>query len=68
MNLKIADTIVVYDNLNEKAMGTRCNIYHATGNLGVAKDIYDTFCRDYKSTIGEDYNISFKSIISSHQN
>ena len=30
--------------------------------------IYDTFCRDYKSTIGEDYNISFKSIISSHQN
>lgn len=68
MNLKIADTIVVYDNLNEKAMGIRCNIYHATGNLGVAKDIYDTFCRDYKSTIGEDYNISFKSIISSHQN
>lgn len=64
MKLKIADTIAMYDSLNEKAMWVRCNVYHTTGNLGIAKDIYDTFCREYKSTIGEDYNISFKSIIS----
>ena len=66
MKLKIADTVVLYDGLNEKAMCARCNIHHATGNLGLAKDIYDTFCQEYRSAIGEDYSISFKSIISPH--
>ena len=68
IKLKIADTIVLYDSLNEKALRARCNIYHATGNLGLAKEVYDTFCREYNATIGEDYNISFKRIIStSHE-
>ena len=64
IKLKIADTIVLYDSLNEKALRARCVIYHATGNLGLAKEVYDTFCREYKATIGEEYNISFKGIIS----
>lgn len=65
IKLKIADTIVLYDCLNEKALRSRCNIYHATGNLGLAKEVYDTFCREYSATLGEDYSIPFKRIISS---
>ena len=64
IKLKIADTIVLYDRLNEKALRARCVIYHATGNLGLAKEVYDTFCRDYAAAIGEEYKISFKEIIS----
>ena len=64
IKLKIADTIVLYDRLNEKALRARCVIYHATGNLGLAKEVYDTFCREYAATIGEEYKTSFKEIIS----
>ena len=65
IKLKIADTIALYDSLNEKALRARCTIYHASGNLGQAKEVYDTFCREYNTTIGEEYSISFKRIISS---
>lgn len=64
IKLKIADTIVLYDSLHEKALRTRCAIYHVSGNLGLAKEAYDTFCREYEATIGENYKISFKEIIS----
>jgi hypothetical protein len=63
IKLKIAETIVLYDSLNEKALRARCAIYHATGNLGQAKEAYDTFCREYSATIGEEYHIPFKEII-----
>ena len=63
IKLKIADTIILYDSLNEKALRARCAIYHATGNLGLAKEVYDTFCREYNAAIGENYNVSFKELI-----
>ena len=63
IKLKIAETIVLYDSLNEKALRARCAIYHATGNLGLAKEVYDTFCREYSAAIGEEYKTPFKEII-----
>ena len=63
VRLKVADTIILYDKLNERALRTRCRLYHANGNLGSAKEAYDTFCREYKATIGEDYGTTFKQII-----
>jgi len=63
VRLKVADTVILYDKLNERALRTRCRLYHANGNLGPAKEAYDTFCREYKATIGEDYGVTFKQII-----
>ena len=63
VRLKVADTIILYDKLNERALKTRCRIYHSAGNIGPAKEAYDTFCREYKAAIGGDYGITFKQII-----
>ena len=63
IRLKVADTIVLYDRLNERALKTICRIYHSSGNLGPAKEAYDVFCKEYKTTIGEDYGVTFKQLI-----
>lgn len=64
IRLQVADTIMLYDSLDESVLRERCSIYRSQGNLGLAKEAYDAFCRDYKATIGDDYKISFKDIIS----
>lgn len=64
IRLQVADTLVLYDKLDEAALKVRCNLYRSQGNLGLAKETYDSFCQDYKSTMGEDYKKSFKDIIS----
>lgn len=61
--LKVADSIILHDRLNERAIRTRCRICHSSGNLGSAKEAYDTFCKEYKATIGEEYGLTFKQLI-----
>lgn len=63
VKLKVADTVMQYDRLNERALRIRCRICHSNGNLGPAKEAYDSFCKEYKETIGEEYAVTFKQII-----
>lgn len=63
IRVKLADTIMLYDKLNERALKIKCTISHANGNIASAKEAYDAFCGEYASVIGEEYGVSFKQII-----
>lgn len=63
IRVRLADTIMLYDKLNERALKIKCTISHANGNIASAKEAYDAFCGEYASVIGEEYGVSFKQII-----
>ena len=64
MLLQAADTVFQHDYLNEDALKAKCRILCKQGKVGLSKDFYDKFCSYYKKSIGEDYSLSFKDIIS----
>ena len=64
MKLSIADTLLQHDYINEQAMETKCSILASKGKIGIAKSIYDNFCREYRHSLDIDYPRSFRDIIS----
>ncbi len=57
--LALADIIFMHDCLNEYALKIKCSVFYKEGKKGRAKNIYDSFCRDYLQTMGEEYPIPF---------
>ena len=53
--LRVADILFLHDPLNEEALAARCSVYYAQGKKGLAKSTYDRFCKEYKESLGEDY-------------
>lgn len=62
LQLKIAESIIQHDPFNDKALAVQCCIYYRQGKKGLAKKVYDNFCRVYKNSMGEEYNIAFADI------
>lgn len=63
LKLHLADIIFMHDNLNEFALRLKCSIFYKEGKKGMAKNIYDSFCRDYLKSMGETYNVSFGDLL-----
>ena len=63
MKSRIADSILLHDPLSEEAMTVKCRIYTKNKMKGVAKNIYDAFCKEYERSYGEKYPVSFSEII-----
>lgn len=61
--LKIADTLFQHDYLNEEALAEKCNILYQQGKKGLAKTVYDTFCKEYESSLGTPYATPLTAII-----
>ena len=59
----LAECILVYDPLNDEAFAVKCSILYELGKKGMAKNLYDSFCREYKKSLGIDYAILFNDII-----
>ena len=59
MKLRVAESISQHDRLNERALRVRCSIWQTGGNLSQAKAVYDSYCREYRQIMGEDYKIPF---------
>lgn len=57
------DTIFQYDFLNEEALKVKCAILYRQGKAGLAKSIFDTFRKDYRTSLGIEYPVSFKELI-----
>ena len=57
------DTIFQYDFLNEDALKVKCAILYKQGKAGLAKSIYDTFLKDYRTSLGIEYPTTFKELI-----
>ncbi len=62
--LKAADTILQHDFLSEDALKAKVRILVRQSKPGLAKTIYDNFCKEYRKSLGIDYGISFKELIS----
>ena len=62
--LKAADTILQHDFLSEDALKAKVRILVRQSKPGLAKTIYDNFCKEYRKSLGIDYGVSFKELIS----
>lgn len=59
----LAENILVYDPLNDQAIEMKCSTLYHLGKKGMAKNLYDSFCREYKQVLGIDYAVSFNDIV-----
>lgn len=64
LKVKAANTIFLHDFLNEDALRAKCRILYKQGKTGLAKSVYDNFCKDYLSSINLKYEVEFKDLIS----
>ncbi len=60
--LRIADIMLLHDPLNEEALAAKCAVLSAQGKKGIAKSVYDRFCREYKDSLGEKYKVPFSDL------
>lgn len=62
--IQIADAILLFDSVNEEALSIKCKSLVKNGKHSIAKKTYDIFLKEYNTLYGEDYSLSFNSIIS----
>lgn len=62
--LKIANLIFLFDSLNEEALSAKCKVHYALGKKSLAKNTYNSFCKEYETLLGEKYQIPLSKIVS----
>ncbi len=60
--IRIADIIFQHDFLNLEALKHKCRTLCNQGKSGLARSTYDTFSKEYKDAMGENFSPSFKDI------
>ena len=50
--VNIADIIFLFDPTDEEALALKCSALYEMGKTGQAKMAYDSFCTEYKKTLG----------------
>jgi DNA-binding SARP family transcriptional activator len=59
----ITGCIFVYDPVNEDALVSKCSILDQVGKRSIARQVYDSFCKEYKQMLGVGYPTAFNEII-----
>ena len=57
MIIRLADIMFLHDPLNEEALAAKCTVLSAQGKKGIARNVYDRFCKEYRDSMGENYNM-----------
>lgn len=57
--LALAGIMLQHDPFSDQALAAQCAILCRHQKRGLAKSVYDKFCRNYKECMGEDYAITF---------
>ena len=60
----LADTLLIYDLLNDDALRLKCSSLVKMGKNGLAHTTYNSFVKQYTVLFGTQYNYSFAQIIS----
>ena len=60
----LADTLLIYDVLNDDALKLKCSSLVKMGKNGLAQTTYNSFVKQYSILFGAKYNYSFAQIIS----
>jgi DNA-binding SARP family transcriptional activator len=63
IKLKIANLLSMHDYLSEEALYLKCSVFLRSGKKGIAKNIYENFCKEYFELLRVDYKYSFPEII-----
>jgi len=63
LRFHLAESILVLDPLNDEAFSIKCAVLYHLGKKGTAKNLYDSFCREYKHALGVNYAVSFNNTI-----
>lgn len=61
--LCVADTILRFDDLNEKALHLKCRAYALSGRHSSAKAAYDQFAQRYREIYGSNFQYDFTQLI-----
>lgn len=61
--IRIADTLFLHDFINEDALKAKCSILYRQGKKGLAKTVYDAFCKNYQSSLGTSFPVSMLDLI-----
>lgn len=62
MVLRICDIIFLHDPLSEEALAEKCKVLSRQGKKGIAKRVYDRFCKEYEESLAEPYEFSFADV------
>lgn len=62
MVLRITDILFLHDPLNEEALAAKCSVLFSEGKKGIAKSVYDRFCKEYRDSLGEDYTVPLSKL------
>lgn len=62
MIIRLADIMFLHDPLNEEALAAKCSVLVAQGKKGIARNLYDRFCKEYHDSMGETYKIPFADL------
>lgn len=63
LRLKICDVLLMFDSLNEEGMAEKCRVLYRLGRKGQAKNVYDTYCKNYSVFLNADFKVPFSKII-----
>lgn len=61
--LKIADVILIHDNLDEDAIRIKCKVLFSMKQKGLSKQSYDKFCEDYLRLLNTTPDFTYEDII-----
>lgn len=62
MILRITDIMFLHDPLNEEALSAKCSVLFSEGKKGIAKSVYDRFCKEHRESLGEDYKVPLSKL------
>ena len=63
LQVKIANTILLHDNLDEEAVQAKCKALFLLGQKGSSKLCYDKFVQDYRRILGSDPKLAYDELI-----
>ena len=61
--VQIANTIFLFDELNEQALILKCRAQISLGRHAIAKITYERFVTKYREIYGQDFKLAFQDII-----
>lgn len=65
MKIEISNAIFIHDALNEDALRIKCTCLVEMGKNGLARNIYNSFMKEFKEWFGAEYRLSFEQILNS---
>lgn len=60
---RIADIMLIFDSTDETAISIKCRALVGAGKIGIAKSAFDSFCSEYLTLLGENYDKSFQDML-----